>query len=78
MSVLLPFSWCILKAEQTKEELTMKAATVYVRQSRPQPRLTYPNAASRRQIMNRVMDLLLMGAIGMAFAAIVLFLALLA
>ena len=56
----------------------MKAATVYRRmpaQARPLP---YPNAATRKQILQKFVDLLLVGAIGMAFAAIVLFLPVLA
>ena len=36
--------------------------------------LPYPNAATRRQVMNKVLDLLLMAAIGAAVAAMLLFL----
>lgn len=56
----------------------MKAATVYRQSHTVRQGLPYPNAATHRQIMNRLMDLLLVGAIGMAFAAIVLFLPVLA
>lgn len=45
----------------------MKATTVY-RQEIP-----YPNAATRRQILHRVLDLALMGAIGAGLAAAFLF-----
>ena len=36
--------------------------------------LPYPNAATRKQILNRVIDLLLTAALGSGAAAIVLFL----
>lgn len=35
--------------------------------------LPYPNAASRRQILNRILDLLLMAAIGAGIATMLLF-----
>lgn len=56
----------------------MKAATVYRQIPTVRQGLPYPNAATPRQIMNRFVDLLLVGAIGIAFAAIVLFLPVLA
>lgn len=56
----------------------MKAATVYRRMPAARQGLPYPNAATRRQILNKLVDLLLVGAIGIAFAAIVLFLPVLA
>lgn len=56
----------------------MKAATVYRRIPMNRQAIPYPNAATRRQILNRLVDLLLVGAIGVAFAAIVLFLPVLA
>lgn len=40
----------------------------------PQPNLPYPNAATRRELFNRFIDLLLVGAIGAGAAAILLFL----
>ena len=40
----------------------------------PQPNLPYPNAATRREIFNKFIDLLLVGAIGAGAAAILLFL----
>ena len=54
----------------------MKATTVQmpnVRRGVP-----YPNAATRKQVLNRFVDLLLVGAIGMVFAAIVLLMPVLA
>ena len=56
----------------------MKAATMYRQIPTVRQGLSHPNAATPRQIMNRIVDLLLVGAIGMAFAAIVLFLPILA
>ena len=50
----------------------MKTATITRNENRPA--LPYPNAATRRQILNRVLDLLLTCAIGAAFAAMLLFL----
>ena len=55
----------------------MKAAT-YRQSPTSRQGIPYPNAATPRQIMNRLVDLLLVGAIGIAFAAIVLFLPVLA
>lgn len=56
----------------------MKTATVYHRMPATRTGLPYPNAATRRQVLNKLVDLLLVGAIGIAFAAIVLFLPVLA
>lgn len=56
----------------------MKAATVYRQMPVTRQGLPYPNAATRRQIMHRFVDLLLVSAIGIAFAAMVLFLPVLA
>ena len=39
------------------------------------PLIPYPNAATRRQLLNKFLDLLLTGAIGAALAAMLLFLA---
>lgn len=52
----------------------MKTATIYANTTTQRTGLPYPNAATRRQVIHRILDLLLMGAIGMAFAAIFLFL----
>ena len=56
----------------------MKAATVYRQMPRPRRELPYPNAATRRQVLTRLVDFLLVGALGMAFAAIVLIMPVLA
>lgn len=56
----------------------MKAATIYRQMTAHRRGLPYPNAATRKQILNRFVDLLLVGAIGMAFAAMVLILPVLA
>lgn len=50
----------------------MKTATMM--QNTKQPVLPYPNAATRRQLLNKFLDLLLTGAIGAAIAAMLLFL----
>lgn len=56
----------------------MKAATIYRRMPVKCEALPYPNAATRRELMNKFVDLLLVSAMGIAFAAIVLFLPVLA
>lgn len=48
----------------------MKTTTTTIRKAA----LPYPNAATRKQIMNKVLDLLLMAAIGAGIAAMLLFL----
>lgn len=47
----------------------MKTASVY-RSTRIAP---YPNAATRREIFNKVLDYVLVGACGMGIAAMLLF-----
>lgn len=54
----------------------MKTAVIYT--NAPRQAVRYPNAADRRQILNKFIDRLLIGAIGFGCAAIVAFLALLA
>ena len=54
----------------------MKTAVVYT--STPRQGLRYPNAADRRQILNKFIDRLLIAAIGVGCAATVLFLSALA
>lgn len=56
----------------------MKTAAVYRQMPAMPQALPYPNAATRKQILRRFVDLLLVGAIGVAFAAIILFLPVLA
>ena len=48
--------------------------TAIITQDTNHPVRPYPNAATRRQILNKVLDLLLTGAIGAAIAAMLLFL----
>lgn len=38
------------------------------------PNIPYPNAATRRQILDRIVDLLMMAGLGIGAAAILLFL----
>lgn len=56
----------------------MKAATINRRMPVKCEALPYPNAATRRELMNKFVDLLLVCAMGIGFAAIVLFLPVLA
>ncbi|MBQ9838361.1 MAG: hypothetical protein IJO56_02530 [Oscillospiraceae bacterium] len=56
----------------------MKAATVYRQMPNVRRGAPYPNAASRREVLHRFVDFLLVGAIGIAFAALVLFMPVLA
>jgi hypothetical protein len=48
--------------------------TAMITQDKNRPALPYPNAATRRQILNKILDLLLTGAIGAGIAAMLLFL----
>lgn len=52
----------------------MKTAVTYRTDYAPQPNLPYPNAATRRELINKAVDLLLVAAIGVGAAAILLFL----
>lgn len=51
----------------------MKTATVYGTERRCSA-VSYPNGATRRQILQKVVDLLLTAAIGIGVAAVLLFL----
>lgn len=51
----------------------MKTITVHRTDLASRPNLPYPNAATKRQIIDRFVELLLMGALGVGAAAIVLF-----
>ena len=51
----------------------MKTATVRRTNYAQMPNLPYPNAATRREILGKFLDLLLVGAIGVGAAAIFLF-----
>ncbi len=52
----------------------MKTTVLYPTVRPGKAHVTYPNSASRRQIINKVVDLLLMAASGAGAAAMVLFL----
>lgn len=58
---------------ETKEEHNMKTAALYST-GRRCGAVSYPNGVTRRQIIQKVVDLLLTAAIGIGIAAILLFL----
>lgn len=51
----------------------MKTVTARRANLASRPNLPYPNAATKRQIIDRFIELLLMGALGIGSAAILLF-----
>lgn len=51
----------------------MKTAVVTRANPINRPKLPYPNAATKRQIFDRFVELLLVGALGIGAAAILLF-----
>lgn len=52
----------------------MKASVLTHTDYANRPNLPYPNAATRQEIFNKFLDLLLMAALGIGAAAILLFL----
>ena len=52
----------------------MKTTTLSRNDLRTRPELPYPNAATRREVLHKFVDLLLVAAIGGGAAAILLFL----
>ena len=52
----------------------MKTTAIYPITRQSKSPVAYPNSVSRRQIFNRIVDLLLMAASGAGAAAVVLFL----
>ena len=56
----------------------MKAKTLHCPEHARMPRIPFPNAATRKEILRKVVDLLLVAAIGAGGAACLLFLAALA
>lgn len=52
----------------------MKTAVIHRSDLIMRPNLPYPNAATRREILSKFLDLLLVGAIGAGLAASLLFL----
>ena len=73
ISLFVLYPWII---QDNKEATNMKTAVVY--RNAPRHAVRYPNAADRRQMFNKFIDRLLIGAIGIGFATILLFLAALA
>ena len=66
---LLDSFYCMLLSPNKNEEDNNMKTTV-IRTKAP----AYPNAATRRQIAHKILDLLLMAAIGAGAAAMLLFL----
>jgi len=60
--------------KDTKEVPNMKAATITQRNFANRPHAPYPNAATYKELAHKMLDLLLMAAIGTGAAAILLFL----
>lgn len=52
----------------------MKTTTAYRNQVQALPQIPYPNAATRRELARKALDILTMAAIGVGAAAILLFL----
>lgn len=52
----------------------MKTATIRRYDFNTRPKIPYPNAATRKEMFHKFLDLLLMGAIGAGLAASLLFL----
>lgn len=53
----------------------MKTATIRNTQAKPRPRIPYPNAATREELLHKLLDLLISGVIGAGLAASLLLLA---
>jgi len=53
--------------------MNMKTATIHRRDLNSLPNLPYPNAATRKELIHKFLDLALMAAIGAGFAAVLLF-----
>lgn len=51
----------------------MKTITYHTADFAKRPNVPYPNAATRRQILDRIVELLLMAGMGMGAAAMLLF-----
>lgn len=52
----------------------MKTTALYRTDYTTRPNLPFPNAATRREILHKFLDFLLMGALGIGTTAILLFL----
>ena len=76
MSKLLDNSNLILvSTTKHKEDLSMKTAILYLNHYMNQPHIDLPNAATRRQIVKKHLDQLLLCASGVGIAVVLLFLA---
>lgn len=74
MSVLLSiYDRILLSERKNKEESHMKAAT-YRNNFWNQPYVPYPNAATRRQVLDKMIDRLLIAASCIGIVAVVMFL----
>ena len=58
---------CIIK--DNKEEFPMKTAVAYRQNYLPRQPLPFPNAAGRRQVLHKFLDILLIAASGVGLAA---------
>lgn len=74
MSVLFPnYNDKLLSERKSKEESQMKTAT-YRNNFWNQPYVPYPNAATRRQVLDKMIDRLLIAASCIGIVAVVMFL----
>ena len=71
MGQFIFYHWLIKIA---KEVHTMKATFVYQRNFANRPHAPYPNAATNQEILHKLLDLLLVAALGVGAAAILLLL----
>ncbi len=60
-----------------KEDNNMKATTVKYADFRSMPQIPYPNAATRKELLHKFLDLVLVGAIGAGLAACLILVAVL-
>ena len=64
-----------LDTNKRKEESLMKTATIRNTQVKSRPPIPYPNAATRAELLHKLLDLLITGLIGAGLAASLLLLA---
>lgn len=64
--------------KKNKEEFPMKTAVIYAQSFMNRPYVPLPNAATRRQVMRKFLDGILVGACCVGLAVVLLFLASLA
>ena len=70
----VPFILYPHSIKNTKEETTMKTAVVKRTDFNNMPVIPYPNAATREEMLHKILDLLLVAAIGAGLAACLIFL----